>query len=164
MTRRAYRLVKRERVATAFDGEGARRTGGRWNSPGVRMVYAAESLSLAQLEVLVHFQRPSALRRYAVVVVEFPEESITRVEEQASLPPDWKAQPPHVGTQVIGDQWIRTARSAVLSVPTVITPGERNFLFNPAHPDFARVILQPAQEFQFDTRLVGEMEAGRMDG
>ncbi len=158
MTRRAYRLVKRERMATAFDGEGARRTGGRWNSPGVRMVYAAESLSLAQLEVMVHFQRRSAFRRYAVIIVEFPEELMARVEDQTLLPPDWKAQPPSARTQVIGDRWIRTARSTVLSVPTVITPGERNFLFNPVHPDFVQVALRPAQEFQFDVRLAGETE------
>jgi len=153
MTQLAFRLVKPDRASTAFDGEGARRVGGRWNSPGTQMVYAAESLSLAQLEVLVHFGHHSALRRYGVVIAEFSPELLRRIEELYSLPTDWDARPPIRVSQDLGDQWIREQRSAVLSVPTVITPGERNFLFNPAHPDFAKITLRPAADFQFDARL-----------
>lgn len=38
----------------AFSGIGAKQNPGRWNSAEVPMVYAAESLSLAMLEMLVH--------------------------------------------------------------------------------------------------------------
>ena len=36
-------------TAAVFDGETARRFGGRWNSVGTRVIYAAESRSLAAL-------------------------------------------------------------------------------------------------------------------
>jgi len=51
---RIWRLVKAGRTHSAWDGEGAFRFGGRWNSRGVRAVYASSSLALALLETLVH--------------------------------------------------------------------------------------------------------------
>lgn len=37
-----------------IDAEGARRSGGRWNSPGTLAVYASSTRALAVLEYLVH--------------------------------------------------------------------------------------------------------------
>jgi RES domain-containing protein len=41
-------------------------------------------------------------------------------------------------------------RSAVLSV---VTPGEWNYLLNPAHPQFSDIRVGPARPFQPDPRL-----------
>ena len=54
----------------------------------------------------------------------------------------------------IGDRWIREARSAVLELPSVIIPGEVNYLLNPAHPDFRKIIIRRAVPFAFDPRLL----------
>jgi len=51
---RVYRILRKPYSKTAFDGEGAYRFGGRWSSPGVRLAYAAEHLSLAIVEYFVH--------------------------------------------------------------------------------------------------------------
>jgi RES domain-containing protein len=48
----AFRLCRS--AYPAYDGEGARRVGGRWNSRGVRVLYMSESRSLAVLDILVH--------------------------------------------------------------------------------------------------------------
>ena len=48
---RAFRLCRNS--YPAYDREGARRVGGRWNSKGVRVPYMSENRSLAVLEVLV---------------------------------------------------------------------------------------------------------------
>ncbi|MEX2607338.1 MAG: RES family NAD+ phosphorylase, partial [Kiritimatiellia bacterium] len=58
-----YRLTKKKRVHTAFDGEGARLYGGRWNSKGTRMVYTSAAPSLAILETLVHVDSPTVLMK-----------------------------------------------------------------------------------------------------
>ena len=49
-----WRLCELADAAKAFDGEGARLYGGRWNHRGTRLVYASSTLSLAALECLVH--------------------------------------------------------------------------------------------------------------
>ena len=97
------RLVKARYAATAFDGEGARVYGGRWSSPGTAVVYAAESVAVAMLEILVHVQYPSVLNSYSLIEAEFPD---TFVEDLATLalPADWKQSPPPTSTQAIGDR------------------------------------------------------------
>ena len=66
----AVRLVKARRAATALDGEGARRFGGRWNPPGVALVYCSSSLSLAVLELLVHVEPLAAPDDLVAVQIE----------------------------------------------------------------------------------------------
>lgn len=65
---RSWRLVQADYAAHAFDGEGARLYGGRWNSPGQCAVYTAGSLALAALEVLVHLKSRVTLSRYIAPV------------------------------------------------------------------------------------------------
>ena len=50
----SYRVVKEKYLDSAFDGEGARLYGGRWNSKGVPVVYTSDSLALCSLELFVH--------------------------------------------------------------------------------------------------------------
>ena len=68
-----FRLIDEAFLDSVFSGEGARLYGGRWNSPGVSLIYAAGSLSLAQLELLVHLKSADILRahwRYFALTVE----------------------------------------------------------------------------------------------
>ena len=152
---RAWRLLKSRFSATAFDGEGARLYGGRWNSQGTRVAYASESIALTVLETLVHLQNPGVLSSYSLVSLQFPEE-LVEILKISELPPDWRASPGPPEIQRIGDQWITSSRSVVLSVPSVIVPSARNYLLNPMHRDFDRVAIDPAEAFVFDKRLLGE--------
>lgn len=51
-----WRIIDRALVREAFSGQGASEYGGRWNSPGTRVVYCSEHPALAALEKLVHIQ------------------------------------------------------------------------------------------------------------
>jgi len=150
----AWRIVKASYAASAFDGEGARETGGRWNSRGVPVVYAAGSVSLAILEVLVHTAAPDLLRAYVVVPAEIDEELVSRLEP-TRLPSGWRRHPPPPQVQRTGDRWVAAGTSAVLAVPSVIVPRETNYLLNPSHPDFARLRIGPPEPLDLDARLVG---------
>lgn len=149
-----YRICKTKQTATAFDGEGARLYGGRWNSAGNRIVYAAESLSLAILEVLVHLEDRQVLPSYSYVQVKCADEFVARVNDFAALPGDWQSSPPPKELQQIGDEWVKNQPSAVLMVPSAVVPIEWNYLINPAHEEFHRLEINPPELLTFDPRLV----------
>lgn len=153
MSHRAFRICKTRHLATAFDGEGARKYGGRWNSKGTRMVYLASSLSGATLELLVHTDDYSMIADlYSYVPVEIPEECV-QVLDVSTLPANWNAAMPTAATQLVGDRWIASGSSAILQVPSAITMGEFNFLGNPDHGDFLKLVAGRAKEFRLDERL-----------
>lgn len=128
---------------TDLSGEGARRHGGRWNSPGLPVVYMAEHPALAVLEVRVHLDLPPDLLPddYALMRVDLPDEP---PEEVAAMPPD---------PREAGDDWLRSGRTAVLRVPSAIVPTATNLLLNPRHPRAAEAQVSLTRPFQFDVRL-----------
>ncbi|MCP5516483.1 MAG: RES domain-containing protein [Verrucomicrobiales bacterium] len=142
--------MKAKHAATAFSGEGAAQAGGRWNSRNVAVVYASDSKALAALETLVHLN-PPVMFQYVVFQVGF-EASLIEDVPVRGLPADWRGEPPGAGTRGIGDAWAREARSAVLAVPSVIVSGATNYVFNPAHRDFRRLVIDPPEPFAFDPR------------
>jgi RES domain-containing protein len=147
----AWRIVKTKHASTAFDGEGAKLNGGRWNSAGVRVVYVSFSKSLAALETLVHLKLPVA-SKYLAIPVEF-DNALVEVFLPKNLPTGWNIEPPPPVTQEIGDRWVKEQRSAILALPSVITR-ESNYLINPAHPDFKRISIGSPEPFTFDPRLL----------
>ena len=151
----AWRITKRKHARTAFSGEGARQFGGRWNHPGVSMVYAAETRSLAALEILVHLGSAELLEKYVLFEVGIDEALMTRVEVD-KLPKNWRADPPPEKLRALGDEWVLSASSVVLQVPSALIPGENNFLLNPRHPYFPRLRLGKAASFDFDPRLAAQ--------
>ncbi|MBL9174387.1 MAG: RES family NAD+ phosphorylase [Verrucomicrobiales bacterium] len=148
--KQAWRIVKETHAASAFSGEGARLYGGRWNSPGTGVVYTSGSRALAALETLVHLN-PPVIFRYVAIPIQWEDGLVERV---AALPAEWTQEPPPPATMGIGDLWVREARSAVLELPSVIVPGEPNYLLNPAHPDFRRIAIGKPEPFSFDPRLL----------
>jgi RES domain-containing protein len=138
----------------AFRGDGARRFGGRWNSPGVAVVYLSEHQSLAALEIFVHLRPLIPQDRYLAYFVEWEEAQMEQLPPK-KLPANWRTSPPGPATMEIGDRWVKEARFAVLAVPSAIIPSEKNFLLNPAHPDFRRLRIHDPVAFTFDARLHG---------
>jgi RES domain-containing protein len=76
----------------ALDGEGARQFGGRWNSPGIPMLYTSQNLSLAGLELLVHVDPGAAPSDLVALRVEVPEDSGLSIPA-SELPDGWRDYP-----------------------------------------------------------------------
>ncbi|MCY3941671.1 MAG: RES family NAD+ phosphorylase [Gammaproteobacteria bacterium] len=134
-----------------LSGEGARRYGGRWNSPGRAAVYLADSLALAGMELLVHLGNAAVLRTYRKMPVYIPEELVMHIKA-AELPPEWETGTRAV-TRAIGDRWLARGQSAVLQVPSAVVLGESNFIVNPNHPNFPAIKAGPITDFRYDPRL-----------
>lgn len=148
-----FRIIKRKLAETAFEGLGAKRHGGRWNSKGVPVVYASDSIALAALELLVHLKRQETLAHYVVFRLALADSQVLDLKRKA-LPEDWRDAPPPPSTAEIGDEWLESGLSLALAVPSVIVPEQHNFLLNPKHADFQSVADKAASfPFEFDVRL-----------
>src|SRR5918997_3321701 len=149
-----WRIMKSRHARAAFDGEGARLYGGRWNSPGTRVASASDSVALAALEVLAHLESTAVLQAYSLATIRFPESAVETLDA-ASLPSDWRRFPSPAENQALGDRWVAEGRSLVLRVPSAIVPSASNYLINQAHSRFAAAAVVDAPErFAFDPRLL----------
>jgi RES domain-containing protein len=151
---RAFRLVKARHAEHAFDGEGARLFGGRWNPKGVAVAYASGSLALAVLELLVHLDPAQAPDDLVAVEAHLPDDLDARILAEPDLPSGWNLEGGSATLQALGSDWVREGRHPVLVVPSVIVPQEHNLLINPNAPESARLVLVRRFPFRFDPRLV----------
>lgn len=136
----AWRIEKAEHAAVSAQGVGAFNVGGRWNRPGRYAIYAAENLSLALLEILVHAPDPEQRKRSRVRFrLSLAPESIEEISPER-LPKNFGPTTPFALTQDIGDLWLETRQSVALKVPSAIVPVEYNYVLNPLHPDFATAV------------------------
>jgi RES domain-containing protein len=150
---RVYRILRKPYSKTPFDGEGAYLFGGRWSSPGVRLAYTAEHLSLAMVEYFVHLDADHPPKDLVVAVADIPD-NVSRVSlDMKQLPPNWRQTPPPSALTQIGDEFVRGEQAAALTVPSVLSPVESNWLINPRHSAFARIRLHSAEVFQYDSRF-----------
>jgi len=116
------------------------------------MVYTAESLSLAMLEMLVHLDESMLRLSYVFFQVEASMKLISRLPRE-DLPANWKSYPAPLSTKVIGDKWVHDTSSLILEVPSTLSPIENTFLINPEHPDFAKLSIDGPYTLSFDPRL-----------
>ena len=123
MSLRVYRICRQ--VHARMDGLGAKKVGGRWNSPGRAVVYMAEGISLAVLENLVHMSRRDFPVGYVCVSALIPEDLVISDEHVM------RDQLPPMSDTEIGDIWLTTLHSPVLRVRSAVVPGEFNYLINP---------------------------------
>jgi RES domain-containing protein len=153
MPLRVWRITSTRYAERAFDGEGARLYGGRWNHPGTAIVYTAQTLSLCALELFVHLEPELAPKGLVAIPAEIPADVRMGSLEIADLPVDWRTYPAPDSLKDLGTAWARGDETVALSVPSSIIPHERNYLINPAHPDFSRIRILPAEPFAFDPRM-----------
>ena len=151
----AWRLVRKRRLPDAVTGEGARLGGGRWNHVGTPVIYVSETLSLAALELFIHFTRKDIKLSQSLlaVPVEIPDGLKVIEVSVKSLSSDWRVSPPSNSTKDIGTAWAQRGSSPVLRVPSAVIPDEYNLLLNPKHSDFVKIMIGKPQPFRLDERL-----------
>jgi len=147
-----WRIVGARYKDIAFSGEGARLRGGRWNSKGTSMVYTAGSIALASIEMMVNLPGPKLLEAFFRIPVHIPPNLVLDLPLD-KLPGDWNSRPVSPAIKATGDHWIKTRKSVVLEVPSVVVPEEHNYLLNPNHPNFNKITIGTPVIYQFDPRL-----------
>jgi RES domain-containing protein len=146
-----WRLCRKKNIA--FDGEGSRLAGGRWNRRGTAVVYTSATLSLAVLEYFVNLPRAAAPQDLVAIAAEVPKDhTITSVEESA-LPRGWRKYPAPETLAEIGTRWFEERKTPILAVPSAVVPQEKNYLLNPVHPRFREIRIEKPEPLSLDTRM-----------
>lgn len=152
-----WRIAKHtaEYDATDLSGGGAKVAGGRWNSKGTPVVYAATSIALATLETLARLGDNISIRNAFLVKIHVPQTvwKTRALVEAKDLPATWLAEPPGSTTIQYGDEWIAGMAEPVILVPSVIVPEEYNVLINPAHPLSKHITASVLRQYVYDPRL-----------
>lgn len=146
-----WRVTNARFAATAMSGEGAFRYGGRWNSPGFRAVYLAETVALAALEIVAH--AGSVAERYVAFEVEVPPRLVVSVP-WGSAPPDWQRR--SLWCRATGDDWLTSQSSVGIRVPSAVLGHEipdRNVVVNMAHPKSTQITVLRSVDLWLDERL-----------
>jgi RES domain-containing protein len=136
-----------------LSGVGGLYASARWHTQGRPIVYLAETPSSALLEILVHLELQELERpdRYRLLKVEVVEGAAFEEVELASLSPAWQID--ELQTQARGDAWLQKSETALLRVPSAITPETWNWLLNPRHKDAARLRIIASATHPYDPRL-----------
>jgi RES domain-containing protein len=149
---RFWRICRSRYAAEAASGEGARRFGGRWNSRGVRVVYASTSLALAAIETFVNLEPNLRLADLVSIEGDLPDAlEIGRVEVK-TLPAQWH-ETRDESLRGFGNKWIQGAKTVALLVPSAPIRGEWNVLLNPVHSGFGAIQFGEPEPFRFDARM-----------
>lgn len=133
-----------------LDGLGGLRAPGRWHER-LPVVYLAETAAGALLEVCVHTAGNDIPPNYTLLEVTVPTSCTVEGISADCLPQDWSEN--LEATRAMGSEWLRSMRSALLRVPSVLAPATFNVLLNPAHLDAKKIVISNVLEYPFDPRL-----------
>jgi RES domain-containing protein len=154
-SKQVYRVLRKPYARSPLDGEGAYRYGGRWSSPGIRLAYTSEHQSLAMLEYFVHLDADDAPADLVLVTAKIPEGLPNERITTGELPSPWRRSPAPDELARIGDEFVRRAEVCILIVPSALAPHENNWLVNPQHADFIKIVVSGIEPLRYDPRMFG---------
>lgn len=139
-----------------LDPAGARLHGGRWNSPGAEVVYAALTYGGAILETRVHANvRVPPPRDIAVITIPA---GLVISELTAADVRGWD-DPDQIAARAAGDAWLAAARSVALIVPSKAgAPLEKSIALNLHHADAKKLHVKSLGPVPWDMRLFAAPE------
>ena len=148
----AWRLC-REPYAN-LSGEGARRSGARWNPKGRPTVYAGDHPALAVAEYFVHVDDPDDVPDDLLFLrIEVPDACPRETVAAEDLGAGWR----DVGAATClerGTEWLDGQRTPVLLVPSAVVPVAQNVLLNPLHPGVGVCQVLERLPYVFEPRLL----------
>lgn len=132
-------------------GTGSKLTGGRWNSVGIPVLYLSEHVSLSVLEMLINNQFKDFAISLSLLIISLPEKIEIAEIKVGKLKDLWQEDFSY--TRFMGNEFIKTANTLVLKVPSAVISEENNYLINPLHADFKKIKILKTKSFRTDKRL-----------
>ena len=146
-------MLRKTFARAPFDGEGAYLYGGRWSSVGTRLSYSSEHQSLAMLEYFVHLEADEAPSDLVLATAEIPDDLPRHRIAANKLPSHWRRSPAPEELASIGDEFVQNGEDCVLIVPSALAPHENNWLLNPQHAAFRKIVISKLEPLRYDPRM-----------
>ena len=146
-----YRIAKKEYIED-LSGNGAKRTGGRWNPKGIPILYCASTSSLAILEKLVSIDMDLLPEDLCTAALEIPKSKILKIPEE-ELPKNWNHYPTPDALKSICKSWIELGNFCTLQIPSAVNSMESNYLINVKHPLMEKIKIKEVTPFLIDNWL-----------
>jgi RES domain-containing protein len=136
-----YRIHKKK--FALISGEGARLTGGRWNSVGMPCIYASALMPMSILEYLSHLEDfglvPS--EPMEVVAIRVNEAKLIKIKP-SQLPLGWNRPLNLQEAQRMGDSILKRKDKHGFIIPSAILPTEINVVLNSAVQNWNQRIVK----------------------
>ena len=146
-----YRIAKKEYIEDP-SGNGAKRTGDRWNPKGMPILQSASTSSLAILEKLVSIDIDLLPEDLCTAALEIPKSKILKIPEE-DLPKNWNHYPSPDALKSICKSWIELGNFCTLQIPSAVNSMESNYLINVKHPLMEKIKIKEVTPFRIDNRL-----------
>jgi RES domain-containing protein len=144
-----YRIVHK-RYSNSLYASGL---AGRWNSKGNKVVYCAESISLAFLENMIRRKGVGFNHDFKIMFIEVPSNTKIAIINVEDLEKDWRDSDNYSKCQVVGDKWYNENISLSIKVPSAVLPEAFNYVINTAHKDYKKVKLLEVTDLIPDERI-----------
>ena len=125
----------------------------RWNGLGKKVIYAAESISLAFLENMVRRQGVGFNNDFKIMFIEIPDRTIISEITISKIVVGWRDSNDYSKCQPLGDKWYNAAKTLVLKVPSAVLPASYNYVINSEHADFGLIKLVAITDLVPDERI-----------
>lgn len=145
-----YRITT-EKYAKKLTASGA---ANRWNLEGQFVIYAAQSRSLASLELVVHRAsiKPQLQHKLLVIKIDIQKNQIQAIKQEG-LPDNWRSISAYNELQLLGSTWYDKKEKLILQIPSAGIPQESNFIINTQHNLFkSKVKIIQVENYFWDER------------
>ena len=99
----------------------------------------------------MHWQTSSVPKSLVCVAADIPDDIEQEELDRTSLPKAKRND--YEPFREIGDEWYARGETAVLWVPSLVSPVEANALINQMHEDFAKLVVHKPAPVHMDPRL-----------
>jgi RES domain-containing protein len=107
------------------------------------------------LEYFVHLNADDAPPDLILVTAEIPGDLPIRRVAADQLPALWRRSPALPELAWIGDEFARKGEHCILVVPSAVAPHENNWLLNPQHAGFRKIVVSGVEPLSYDPRMFG---------
>lgn len=151
---RLWRVISAAFADEPLSTQGAWLFPGRWHAAGTRVLYCAQTESLARIERFVHLTEETGLD-FVLLELALPPRARIEAIEDLDLPmrlAGWD-DPESSVARSAGQWWIEHRDALGLSVPSVLSASERDIILRATSPAFAKLKVTSSTPFRFDPRM-----------